>query len=128
MHNYCQLDLNDWLRGERDWRDLLELIDQFRVGSAYLAAIQEDEDLAAELLDGYRPPRRTGEPPGFAGFDAHRYDMARLIATVEQLIAVTAHVDASGIEAAVPVPAVELLYRAKGLRRLRDTVEYATGA
>lgn len=53
--------------------------------------------------------------------------MAKLHALVEQLIAVTCHSDASGIQAVVPVPAVEKLYRQKSLTRLRSTVAKAIG-
>lgn len=79
------------------------------------------------LYPGYRPPRPTNEPPPFREFDVHRYDMARLTAMVEQLIAVTAHAEPKGITVAVPVPAVEKLYRGQGLKRLRASVARAIG-
>ncbi|CAM3743179.1 hypothetical protein ACXYTP_00120 [Tsukamurella ocularis] len=79
------------------------------------------------LHPGYRPPKPTNEPPPFRDFDPHRYDMARLIATVERLIAVTAHAEPNGITVAVPVPAVEKLYRGQGLTRLRASVARAIG-
>lgn len=79
------------------------------------------------MLDGYRPPKPSGEPPSFRDFDAHRYDMAKLHAQMDILIAVTSQSDASGIQSVVPVPAVEKLHRAKGLSRLRSTVARATG-
>ncbi|MGX9297483.1 hypothetical protein [Tsukamurella paurometabola] len=80
------------------------------------------------LVPGYRPPKPTNEPPPFRDFDAHRYDMARLTAMIERLIAVTAHAEPNGITVAVPVPAVEKLYRGKGLTRLRASVARAIGS
>ncbi|MGZ9829861.1 hypothetical protein ACXYTP_23390 [Tsukamurella ocularis] len=79
------------------------------------------------MVPGYRPPKPTNAPPPFREFDVHRYDMARLTAMVEQLIAVTAHAEPGGIELAVPVPAVEKLYRRQGVKRLRASVARAIG-
>ncbi|TWS25350.1 hypothetical protein FK268_09160 [Tsukamurella sputi] len=93
----------------------------------YLAALQEDPELAEAMLGDYRPPLPSGEPPTFRGFTEYRYDNAKTHALLEQLIAVTGQADASGIQAVVPVPAVERMWRAQGLQRLRTSVAIATG-
>ena len=62
-------DLGDWLRGERDWRDLFELLDELPLGSRYVACLQEDMELAAR--QGRRPKHPPPDSPGWSGFDKH---------------------------------------------------------
>lgn len=99
------LDLNDWFCHERDWRDLLEYLDGLPSGSRYLAAIQEDEELARARAGTYQPPE-PAEAPSFREFTAERYDHARIIALLEHIAASVCRVD-SGAQPYVPIPAIE---------------------
>ena len=99
------LDLNDWLCHERDWLDLIELLDGLPTGARYFAAIQEDEELAKARAKSYTPPE-PAEAPSFRGFTAERYDYARIIALLENINANVSRAD-SGAQPFVPVPAIE---------------------
>ena len=39
LHAHLGMDLNDWLRGDRDWRDLLDLLELLPDGAHYPAAL-----------------------------------------------------------------------------------------
>lgn len=40
------LDLDEWFRGHRDWRTLLDLVDELPRGSHYRAEIADDDEIA----------------------------------------------------------------------------------
>lgn len=65
------MDLNDWLRGERDWRDLFDLLSQLPDGSRYTAAVLSDKELAGAALDAQDPDAKPAPPqkhPNLAGY------------------------------------------------------------
>lgn len=99
------VDLNDWFCHERDWRDLIDLIDGLPSGKRYFAALQEDEELARARAANYQPPE-PAEAPSFREFTAERYDYARIIALLEHILAGIYRTD-SNAQPYVPVPAVE---------------------
>lgn len=55
------MDLNDWLRGERDWRDFWDLKEQLPTGSHYRAAILKDP-MVVEVL-ARQEDSKGGHPP-----------------------------------------------------------------
>lgn len=122
------LDLNDWLRGERDWRDLFEYLDELPLGSRYVACLQEDEELA-ELVPERRERPTPAESPSWREFDKQSYDMAEIKALLQQILVAACRGDpsAAGIEPWVPKPAADQIHREKRLTKLRATVAKATG-
>ena len=107
------------MRGERDWRDLFDLLDELPLGSRYAACLQEDMELAAR--QGRRPKHPPPDSPGWRGFDKHSYDFARITALLEQLLIAACKGDPStaGITPWVPVPAVDKLKREQVRDRLQ---------
>ncbi|MEY8577209.1 hypothetical protein AALI21_02735 [Corynebacteriaceae bacterium 6-324] len=61
MQHYLGLDLDEWFRGQRDWRTLQELIDELPRGSHYRAAIADDDEIA-ELVFELNPKQQTTPP------------------------------------------------------------------
>ena len=99
------LDLNDWFCHERDWRDLIEFIEELPTGKRYFAALQEDEELARARAADSSPPE-PAEAPSFREFTPERYDYARIIALLERILAGIYRTD-SGAQPYVPIPSVE---------------------
>lgn len=57
-------DLLDWFRGLRPWPQLARLLRRLPEGSRYVAAVLDDEDLAAErIAAGIEPPTPRKRPP-----------------------------------------------------------------
>lgn len=57
-------DLLDWFRGRRPWPQLGRILGRLPEGSRYVAAILDDEDLAAERIAAETDaPRRRARPP-----------------------------------------------------------------
>ena len=78
------------------------------------------------------PPREPAEPaesPSFREFDAHRYDYARIIALLEQILIAALRGDPSraGIEPYVPVPASDRLLDEASTAELELTIAIALG-
>ena len=95
------MDLGDWLRGERDWRDLYDLADLLPDGSRYLAAILSDRDIAEQIVDdeereeeriGGRRPRPDKHPP-LVGYTAIMAKIDDVLDVLISLQATTAHAD-----------------------------------
>jgi hypothetical protein len=105
------LDLNEWLRGERDWRDLFDLEPYLRrqQGSAYFAALIEDEDMAEAMVgpDGELDLPEPPENPPHFGWTPKRADDAEIKDLLWKLIYVTARSEKKPPEVSRPKSAVE---------------------
>lgn len=119
------LDINEWLRGDRNWCDFAELLDELPADKRYKAAMYEDEELA-ELSGEYEPPEPP-DAPSFRDFNGLRYDMARLISLIETLIRITAGMSTSGVEPFVPIPAAERVQDEKEDNTVMDFVSRGLG-
>lgn len=108
------LDLNDWLRGDRDWQDLWDLKDQLPQGSKYRSAKLRDPDIVQALAQ--LPDPEQGPPP-LEGFTPLVSRLANIEDLLLQLIYVTAHADAS---AAPSVPRPEIPHIAARAERDRN--------
>ena len=107
------LDLDEWIRGERDWRNLFDLEFYLRrtVGSAYYAAIAEDEEIAEAFVnaDGTVDlPDPPDNPPHF-GWTSERSDLADIKDLLVNLVYVTAHSESRPTPTPRPKPALELV-------------------
>lgn len=90
------MDLNEWLRGERDWRDLVDLLGEMPEGGRYVSAVLGDREHAEAALDAEDPdarPAPASKHPPLAGYTPL---FAKLDDLLEVLIALqytTAHQD-----------------------------------
>lgn len=110
-----RVDVNDWLRGERDWRQFYRFRQRLPQGGAYWAKKFGDRDLAQELWDALpadkRKPTPAG-PPDLFGWSS----IAEALADIkDQLILVRVASTGSGSDSVKftkrPVPAFEKLRR-----------------
>lgn len=83
FHHYLQLDIDDWLRGERDWVSFFELAHFLPQGSAYKSALLEDRELAEKLLDQLAGKRPKPQPPGFREYST----VVERLMNIEDLLA-----------------------------------------
>lgn len=96
LHANLGMDLNDWLRGDRDWRDLLDLLELLPDGAHYPAALLTDRELAELMLadedEDVRPPVPDKHPPlrGYTPLIAKLDDVIDILIALQ---ATTAHSD-----------------------------------
>lgn len=96
-----RLDINEWLRRERDWRDLYDLIDQLPFGSHYQAAKLHDPDLIEEMARKKDSDEVT--PPALEDFDSLRMSFARVEDLLWKILYATARSDQEPPSAPRPV-------------------------
>ncbi|MEV4155409.1 hypothetical protein AB0J48_20500 [Nocardia salmonicida] len=112
------LDLDDWLRGERDWVTLWEFAERIRArpGTAYGSAILQDPEVVEALA---AEEESDGDLP-IEGFGFLESRLATIEDRVTQLLWVSSKSDPAGApRAARPVyPHIELR---EGMRRARMT-------
>lgn len=91
FHAHLHLDLDDWFRGERDWRTFWELKDGLPMGSKYKAALQDNEEHAAALLRLHPELAQPGKA-GKGGIPLQGFtpEMALLARGLNHLIALLA--------------------------------------
>lgn len=88
FHHYLHQDIDDWLRGERDWRSFAELAHELPQGSRFKAAQRHDREIAEAMwdaLDGQRPP-----PPPDPTFDDYDKTVEKLTDLVDVVSAIAA--------------------------------------
>src|SRR5699024_2108470 len=85
------MDLNDWLRGERDWRDLFDLLGQLPDGAKYPSAVLMDREIAEATLDAEEADEDADKRPDPVSknpsLDGYTPLMAKLDNMLEVLIA-----------------------------------------
>ncbi|MDG3012455.1 hypothetical protein G4X40_20150 [Rhodococcus sp. D2-41] len=127
LHRLLGLDLNEWLRGERDWRDLYELKDQLELeqGSAYLSAVLSDRELAEQAA--HLPEPEPG-PPRLRGYTTLMSRLDDLLDAVLKLQATTAGADPRKVpDITRPKPEVDLVRRELDAEALDDFVDLLLG-
>ncbi|MBF6328730.1 hypothetical protein [Nocardia transvalensis] len=94
MRTILHLDLDDWLRGARDWRELWEFRDRLRnrAGSAYQAALLQDPEVVAALAAQEDDDSNTVPIEGFGPIEAR---LANIEDRLIQLIYAVARVDST---------------------------------
>lgn len=80
------LDLDDWLRGDRHWATFWEFFDYIRnrAGGAYWSARIQEPDVVAELAA--QPESDTASPPPIEGFGAREAAMADVLDRLAQVV------------------------------------------
>lgn len=73
------LDLNDWLRGERNWLDLLDFINDLRQGSRYVSARLRDPDTIEALANLPEPEPAEAPMEGFTPLIARMANIEELL-------------------------------------------------
>lgn len=101
------MDLNEWLRGERDWRELWEFKDQFREGSHYRAAKLRAPELVEAMAIA---PDVKAKPPPLEDWTYLRQHLATIQDLLLKLIYVSGHTDPSK---APTTPTPELPWEAR---------------
>lgn len=84
------LDINEWLRGERDWAEFFELRDFLPDGSAFRAALLEDWEVAEAMWQTYGGERPPKPEPSFRGLTTevlNLMDIKDLVTTVLSAVA-----------------------------------------
>lgn len=81
------------MRGDRNWLDLWELIDELPVGSKYKSARLRDPEFAAALAA--MPESDEADDLPLDGWNAYLDRLANIEDLLHQLIYTTAHVDPS---------------------------------
>ncbi|WP_029932511.1 hypothetical protein [Nocardia otitidiscaviarum] len=111
------LDLNDWLRGERDWRDLWELIDglRHRQGSRYRSAKLTDPDIVEMLATAELDENPEIPIEGFGPIDAR---LANLEDRLTQILYAVSRADSS-MAPLTPRPTLPHEQRRQEIRRGR---------
>lgn len=66
MQEILGLDLDDWFRGVRDWRTLLDFVEELPRGSRYRASLADDDDLAEAVIEADLPVSSAG--PSLVGW------------------------------------------------------------
>lgn len=105
--------MNDWLRGERNWLDLWDLLDGLPQGSRYRSA-QLHEPAVIERLA--QMPDPTNEDFPLEGFDPLMSRLANLEDLLTQLIYATARADATGAPTAAR-PVLPHIARRREMKR-----------
>lgn len=109
MHSTYALDLDEWLRGERDWRNLFDLLDWVPRGGAYWSALAEDRELAEEMFDPDAPDPEPAQYPPHFGWTDLRADLAEMKDLILQAIYVSARSEKPPPTVPRPRPAIEVL-------------------
>lgn len=96
LHAHLGADLNEWLRGSRDWRDLFDLLELLPDGSNYPSAILSDREIAESLVmdddnDG-SARKSTDRSPPLRGYTP-------LMAKIDDLIDVLMVIQATAAKA-----------------------------
>lgn len=89
------MDLNEWLRGERDWLELVEFLEEFKLqaGSHYRAARLRDPRLVEQMVAA--PEKRTPpKPPRLEDFSPLRADLADIKDLLWRVVYAAAQADA----------------------------------
>lgn len=105
--------MNDWLRGERDWRDLIEIVEQLPAGSKYQAARLQDPALVEFLAT--QDDDAGSSAPSVESWNPMREDMARIADLLLAILYATAHDDST--PPSTPRPAYPHLLRRDEIRR-----------
>lgn len=89
--------MNDWLRGERDWRDLAEFFDRIieRAGTACWAQRIQDPEVVAALAELPDPKEPT--PPAIEGFGWHEATLTKILDRLTQLLYATSKADPTSV-------------------------------
>lgn len=82
------MDLDEWLRGERDWRTLFDLLAQLPDGGRYVSAVLSDRESAEATLDAEDPDKRPEPASRIPPLSGYTPLMAKLDDVLEVLIAV----------------------------------------
>ncbi|MEV6432570.1 hypothetical protein [Nocardia sp. NPDC051463] len=114
------MDLNDWFRGERDWRDLWDLKDILPQGSRYRSAKLREPEVV-EALAQLPEPTSTDIP--LEGFDPLIARLANIEDLLNRLIFVTAHADAAAAPSAARPEMPHLALRRELKRRKATALE-----
>lgn len=101
------LDLNDWLRGERDWSDFWDLKEQLPTFSKYRVAQLNDPDLIEYLA---QQPDPKGSKPSIEEWDSLREMLSNTNDLLLKILYATAHDDPSN---APRVPRPEYPHQAR---------------
>ena len=91
------MDLDEWLRGERDWRTLFDLLGQLPDGAKYPSAVLMDREIAEATLDAEaededpdkRPAPASKNPPlnGYTPLMAKLDDLLEVMIAVQYTLA-----------------------------------------
>lgn len=131
------MDLGDWLRGERDWRDLFDLLDEMPYGSRYSAAMLMDREIAEQIVDAEEeaaeaagdvaPERREYRPP-LAGYSPLMQKLDDVLDVLITSQATQAHADPRNA-GKVPRPqtAAQILRDERDSARLNSFVDQLFG-
>lgn len=109
------MDLGDWLRGERDWLELLDFLTRFGAGSHYRAARLRDPALIEEMATAPEPAKPA--PPRLEEFGPLRGDLADIKDLLWRLLYMTGHIDPKGAPTA---PRPEMPWEARRSELLAD--------
>lgn len=118
MQFHLGLDLNEWLRGERNWLDLWDLLGplQSMQGTRYQAAKLRDP----EVVDALAAMPEDAEPEiPLEGFTALHTRLANIEDRLTQLTYVTAHSEAAAAPL-TPRPRMPHIERRAEIKRERD--------
>lgn len=131
FHAHLGLELGDWLRGERDWRDLFDLADLLPDGSRYLSAVLSDRDIAEQIVDseeaeeeimGRRRP--TAKNPPLTGYTAVLAKFDDVLDVLISLQATTAQADPRKAgRVSRPLTAVQIVRDERDSTRLNEFVD-----
>lgn len=112
MHHYLQIDLDDFFLGRRSWATFVELVQMLPQGSAYWAAVADDEELAAQVIDDLKPNPR----PPLHGWTQAQETLTTLVDYLDALLIAVARQD----RAFEPSPRPEKAIDRITAKRLKD--------
>lgn len=117
------VDLDDWLRGRRDWLVLWDWLDQLRrmPGTRYHAARLRDPREVERLARLPRAPRSARPAPALEDWTQDRADFADVKDLLTQVMYAVAHTDPSGAEL-VPRPVYPHVARRAEIEQERSEV------
>lgn len=97
LHAHLGLDLDEWLRGERDWRSLFDLLELIPDGAHYPSAIFSDREIAERIaedeeLEEGSARKSTDRSPPLRGYTP-------LMAKIDDLIDVLMVIQATAAKA-----------------------------
>lgn len=81
--------MNDWLRGERDWRDLMEVVEQLPSGSRYQAARLRDPAVVEYLAE--QDDEGSSAAPSLESWNPMREQLATITDVLLSILYATAH-------------------------------------
>ncbi|WP_156193421.1 hypothetical protein [Corynebacterium kalinowskii] len=84
-----QIDLDDFFLGYRSWETLVELVHMLPQGSAYWAAVADDDELAELVIDSLKPNPR----PPLHGWTSLHESLATIAEFCEAILAAVTNSD-----------------------------------